>query len=153
MTTFWTETKAYPRPKRRKARSFAGRHQPLTDRRPMKQRHFGRVFRMLILGMLVVGLMGLAVRTLWNALLPDIAGLSTITFWQALGLLLLGRLLTGFRLGPRGWGAARRGMPDDAGGPNRWKRRMAERWQQMTPEGREQLKERFRRHCGDRDTD
>lgn len=33
---------------------------------------------------------------LWNALLPVIFGFASITFWQAAGLLLLGRLLFGF---------------------------------------------------------
>lgn len=30
---------------------------------------------------------------LWNALLPDIFGLTTITFWQALGLVILSKIL------------------------------------------------------------
>ncbi len=32
---------------------------------------------------------------LWNALLPAIFGIITITYWQALGLVILGRLLFG----------------------------------------------------------
>lgn len=42
---------------------------------------------------------GCAVMLLWNALLPRIAGLPALNFWEAAGLLLLGRLLFG---GP-GW--------------------------------------------------
>src|SRR5215203_5698755 len=38
---------------------------------------------------------GLAVQWLWNWLLPDIFGLRQITFWQALGLLALCRILFG----------------------------------------------------------
>lgn len=30
---------------------------------------------------------------LWNALMPDVFGLPSITFWQALGLLLLSGML------------------------------------------------------------
>ncbi len=36
-----------------------------------------------------------ATMLLWNALLPVIFGIVTITYWQALGLLVLGRLLFG----------------------------------------------------------
>lgn len=44
------------------------------------------------IGLLIIGLMsifGLVTKALWNALMPDIFGLPTITYWQAWGLLLL----------------------------------------------------------------
>ncbi len=44
-------------------------------------------FLALVLGMVVVWL--------WNWLMPDIFGLKQITYWQAVGLLFLGRLLIG----------------------------------------------------------
>jgi hypothetical protein len=97
------------------------------------------------------GLAGLAVMTLWNALLPAIIGVSTINFGQALGLLILSRLLFG---GARGFGSYRygfrRGGPGWRGGYGRheWKQKMAERWQQMTPEQREQMKQQWRERCG-----
>ncbi len=101
-----------------------------------------RELRFLGFAILFVGLAGLAVMTLWNALLPDILGVTTITFGQALGLLLLSRILFG---GPRGYGFGGRRY-----GPNRaaWKQKMAERWQQMTPEQREQMKAQWRDRCG-----
>jgi protein-S-isoprenylcysteine O-methyltransferase Ste14 len=43
---------------------------------------------------------GVAVRLLWNWLMPEIFGLRTITYLQAIGLLLLSRLLFG-RVGQR----------------------------------------------------
>jgi hypothetical protein len=49
--------------------------------------------------------MGLATVVLWNVLMPAILGLPAISFWQALGLLLLSRLLFG-NLG--GWGSRMR---------------------------------------------
>jgi hypothetical protein len=56
------------------------------------------------------------------------------SFWQALGLLVLSKLLFGgFRPYPRG-------------GP-RWRRRMMERWEQMTPEEREKFKQGMRHGC------
>ena len=82
--------------------------------------------------------------SLWNALMPEIFGLRTITFWQALGLLLLSRLFLGGFRHPRG----------------RWRRpRFVRGWQSLTPEERERFREamtpeqreRFRgrmRRCG-----
>ena len=44
---------------------------------------------------LFIPLGGLVVQWLWNWLLPDLFGLRQITFWQALGLLALCRILFG----------------------------------------------------------
>jgi hypothetical protein len=46
---------------------------------------------------------GVLVRVLWNWLLPPLLGLPQITFWQALGVLALSRILFG-GLGMRGYG-------------------------------------------------
>ena len=49
-----------------------------------------------ILGMAVfVTVGGLIVRLFWNSLLPPLFGWHAITFWQALGLLVLCRILFG----------------------------------------------------------
>ena len=56
--------------------------------------------------------LGVVVQWLWNWLIPDIFGLKTISYWQAFGLLFLGRLLFG-TLGhhghPHGHHPSRRG--------------------------------------------
>lgn len=89
------------------------------------------VSRCLKIGVLAVA--GVAAVTwvvmqLWNCLLPDLfAGVSPIGYWQALGVLVLSRILFG---GLRG------------GCPGHWRERRA-RWESMTPEEREQLKGRF----------
>jgi hypothetical protein len=44
---------------------------------------------------LFVGLGGLVIRALWNWLMPPLFGWHTVTFWQALGLLALCRILFG----------------------------------------------------------
>ena len=51
-------------------------------------------------------LIGFTIMGLWNWMMPAIFGLGMITFWQALGLLILGRLIFGgFRKHkPWGWG-------------------------------------------------
>jgi hypothetical protein len=89
-----------------------------------------------ILAMLaLIALGGEVVLQLWNWLLPPLFGLGQITFWQALGVLVLCRILFG-RLG--GPGSYRRGF----------RRRMAERWEQMTPEERERFRQGMRGRCG-----
>ncbi len=75
-----------------------------------------------------VALGGTIVRLLWNGLLPDLFGFPQVTFWQALGLLALGRILFG---GLGMGGGSRRG-------------RRTELWAGMTPEERERMRERMR---------
>jgi hypothetical protein len=84
---------------------------------------------LLLFGIVAVGVVGLVVSGLWNALMPAIFGLPGISFWQALGLLVLGRLLFG---GSGGWGRHMR------------KARCVRGWQDLTPEERE----RFRHAMG-----
>lgn len=104
----------------------------------------------LAFGLLFVGLAGFAVSSLWNWLVPVLFAGPTITFGQALGLLLLSRILVGFRggWGGRGWG--RYGGPQQA----YWREKMSNRWQNMTPEERQQfkqqMKEQWKGGCGPR---
>jgi hypothetical protein len=79
---------------------------------------------------LFLGAFGWVVMHLWNWLVPAVFGLKAITFWQAIALLVLCRLLFG---GMRGGSCG--------GGGRRWRHRMNERWQQMTPEERERFLE------------
>jgi len=87
-----------------------------------------------IIGMAIfMAIGGEVVRLLWNWLAPALFGLREITFWQALGLLALCRILFGgFRLG--GGGSPR----------SRIRRRMAERCGEMTPEERERIRQGLR---------
>ena len=78
-------------------------------------------------------LFGELVMHLWNWLLPPIFGLHVITFWQALGLLLLSRILFG------SWGP---------GGGNRGGRGRRAKWDKMTPEEREKLRHSWGARCG-----
>ena len=83
---------------------------------------------------LFVFLFGELVMHLWNWLLPGLFGWHTISFWQALGLLLLSRILFG-GIGHHGGGHRRR-----------WE--MKERWEKMTPEEREKFRQDMRGRCG-----
>src|SRR5438270_13981294 len=93
-----------------------------------------RFSRCVVFGVAIAALLSFVVMQLWNHLLPEIAGIHSITFWQALGLLILSKILFGgFRRGgPPAWG---------------WKRRMAERWEKITPEEREKFRSGWG-HCG-----
>lgn len=87
-----------------------------------------------LLGMvLFVALGGTIVRLLWNGLLPELFGFPQVTFWQALGLLALSRILFG---GLGMGGGSRRG-------------RRAEMWAGMTPEERERFRQRMGRSGGE----
>jgi len=81
-----------------------------------------------IVGMvLFAAIGGLVVGALWNWLLPPLFGWHTITFWQALGLLALCRILFG-------------GLGLHNTSRSHARRRMAERWERMTPEERERFR-------------
>jgi hypothetical protein len=82
-----------------------------------------------ILAMLLfIAIGGEVVRHLWNWLLPPLFGWREITFWQALGMLVLCRILFG------GFGCH---------GPSRSNGRG-----RMTPEERERFRQRMRERCG-----
>ena len=87
---------------------------------------------------------GQSVRLLWNWLLPPLFGWREVTFWQALGLLALCRILFG-------------GFGKHGGGPRMDMRRrvgdaladrVAHRWGQMTPEERDRFRQRLRERLG-----
>lgn len=84
---------------------------------------------------LFIAIGGEIVMHLWNWLLPSLFGWREITFWQALGLLVLCRILFG-RLG--GHNATRSDV----------RRRMEERCDNMSPEEREQFRQRMRERFG-----
>jgi hypothetical protein len=101
-----------------------------------------------ILGLLLfVAIGGEVVRLLWNWLLPPLFGWREITFWQALGLLALCRILFG-GLGRHGssHSGMRRGMSDRMA--DRMADRFAKRWEHMTAEERERFRQRIRERCG-----
>jgi hypothetical protein len=94
------------------------------------------IVKILIFAPIAIFIFGEVVLHLWNWLIPALFHLSAITFWQALGILVLSWILFG---GMRGAGRGCRGN---------WRRRMHERWEQMTPEEREKFFEFMRSHGG-----
>src|SRR5213594_458265 len=92
---------------------------------------------MAILGILIfTAIGGEVVMLLWNWLAPALFGLRQVTFWQAIGLLALCRILFGgFGLGGGGHRNSRRRIE------GRIRERMDERWEQMTPEEQEKFRQ------------
>jgi len=90
-----------------------------------------------------IALGGWVVSLLWNGLLPALFGWKLITFWQALGILVLCRILFG---GWGGHGQGRSSMRRHA--TDRLADRVAGRWEHMTAEEREQFRKRVLERCG-----
>ena len=101
----------------------------------MRRYGMRRALKFAVFAVVAVVVITGVVMSLWNWLMPAIFASRAITFWQALGLLVLARLLLGR------WG----------GGPGRrmhWRHRLSQRWNQMTPEEREQFAKGMRGSCG-----
>ena len=104
----------------------------------MKRHWIGKIFGVALFLTIAIAGFGQAVHYLWNWLMPGLFRLPAVTFWQAVGLLALSWVLFGGWRGFRG--------PESARGP--WRRRMMERWAEMTPEERAKFREGVR-GCGD----
>jgi len=92
----------------------------------------GRFIFIPLMAAAFLSLVSLVVMQLWNNLLPEILQVRAITFWQAMGLFILCKILFGFGK-PGGFGRGGFGM----------RGRMAERMEQMSPEERARFKEQF----------
>jgi predicted membrane chloride channel (bestrophin family) len=103
----------------------------------MKRNWMRRGLKFGLFALLAATVFSLVTMSLWNWLMPALFGLRAITFWQALGVLVLSRILLG-------------GFRGRSGYSMHWRRRMHERWQQMTPEEREKFRQGMRESCGHR---
>ena len=95
------------------------------------------VFKFILMAFIFCCAVGFSVQYLWNWLIPELFHGPVITFWQALGLCLLGKLVFGWH----GNGAA----PWGARAKQKWRARMMEKMQHMSEEEREKLREKLRR--------
>jgi hypothetical protein len=103
----------------------------------MRRKWFYKIPGIILIVIVAVALFGSIVQHLWNWLIPAIVGWHAITFWQAVGLLLLSKIL---------FGGGFRGR-----GNMRWRSRMGERWEKMTPEEREKFSRGMRGCFGRRE--
>jgi hypothetical protein len=91
-----------------------------------------------LFGILAVLLFGYIVMLLWNAILPALLGVSAITYWKAVGVLILSKILFG-SFG-KGCGHHRR-PPFGSHG------HLREKYMNMTDGERRQFRDNFRQHC------
>jgi hypothetical protein len=93
-------------------------------REKMKGKWVYRGIKIALIVTAAIAIFGFLVKGLWNGLMPPIFGWHSITFLQAIGILLLSKILFG---GFRGRGDMR------------WRHRLGERWEKMSPEEREKF--------------
>ena len=101
----------------------------------MKARWVKRGLKMVAIATVGAAVFGFVVMNLWNWLAPPVFGARTINFWQALGILILSKILFG-------------GFHGRSGPGGHWRRRMSGRWEKMTPEEREKFRQGIGGRCG-----
>jgi hypothetical protein len=101
----------------------------------MRRHWVARGLKFVLFAILLVTVFSFVVMSLWNWLMPALFGWHLIGFWQAAGILLLSKILFG-------------GFRGHAGRHMYWRRRMMERWEQMSPEEREKFRQGMRGRCG-----
>ena len=84
-----------------------------------------KTIKILMLVALGVAALGVVVMSLWNWLLPPLAGWHTISFLHAMALLVLCRILFGGQRGPGG----------------HWRQHWKQRFERMRPEERQRFRD------------
>jgi hypothetical protein len=95
-----------------------------------------KIIGFIVLAFAMTALLSYVVMLLWNNILTAVVHVTVIDFWQALGLLVLSKILFGGFKG--GWGGHR---------GSHWKKEMQEKWHGMSPEEREKIKQEWRNRC------
>lgn len=91
---------------------------------------------MAILGVAFVFGITYVVMALWNAILPDLIHVGHLGYWQAMGLLVLCKILFGgFKMN---------------GGGNMRNKRWKDKFQNMSPEEKEAFKQRVKERWGNK---
>lgn len=96
---------------------------------------FRKVVFFIVIAAAAIIVFGGLVMLLWNNILAEVLDIRTISFGQALGILLLAKILFG-------------GFRGSWGGRQHWKNKMREKWSTMTPEEREKFKAQWQQRCG-----
>ncbi len=102
-----------------------------------ERRQCGREWKGIgLIGILIVSFI---IKLLWNLLIPELFGGPMITYWQAVGLLILSKILTGGFRGRYGGGTC-----DHKG---YWRTKIKQKMESMSPEERQRFKEGFKGKC------
>ena len=97
----------------------------------MKMHRVTKIILLIVLiGPLAIIVFGSVVMLLWNRTLVPVLHVSEVTFWQALGILILAKIL----FGSFGGGSA----------SNRYYSKQKMMWNQMTPEQKEKFREQWK---------
>ena len=105
----------------------------------MKKWWVAKIVKVVLLALIAMAALSVVVMVLWNAVIPSLFNGPSVTFWQAVGLLLLSHILL------RGWGPWRHG---NGWKGDRWRRRFEEKLAAMTPEEREKFRQEWKQRCG-----
>ena len=90
------------------------------------------IAKMVVFGLVAIALVGWITMSLWNWLVPDLFHGPVLTFWQALGLLVLSKILF--------WSFAKKHHSHSS----HWRPYWKERWTAMSPEDRERFKQKMK---------
>jgi Ca2+/H+ antiporter, TMEM165/GDT1 family len=98
-----------------------------------------------LIGIAALVLFPYVIMLLWNALLPVLFHIAEINFWQALGILILSRILFG------GFKGAFRHRYGNCYGHHNHMGPWRQRWMNMSEEERAKMKEEWQKRCGHHD--
>ncbi|RMG22809.1 MAG: hypothetical protein D6730_15695, partial [Bacteroidetes bacterium] len=87
------------------------------------------------MGLIAMFFWALVLKFVWNQLVPDLFNGPFISYWQSFGLLLMSRILFG------GW---RRGCHGRGRWRARFKEKIRQKMEKMSPEERKRFKEGFK---------
>jgi hypothetical protein len=105
----------------------------------MKRRFwFGKAVMILVFCTAFVMLFSFIVMSLWNGILTDVLGVKAVTFWQALGILILSKILFS------GFGGLHHKREHFK---NRFRQKMMDKWEKMTPEEKQRFKDEWKNRC------
>jgi hypothetical protein len=102
-----------------------------------------RAAKFIAIAVVMFGVFGFATMLLWNVLIPDLFHGPFLTFWQAVGLLVLSHILF-HSFGGRWHGTCAH---------RHWRHRFEAKLAAMTPEEREKFKEEYNHHCCMKDSE
>lgn len=94
------------------------------------------ILKMVALGIIAISVVGLITQLLWNWLVPILFSGPLISFWQAVGLLVLSKILL--------WPFGKRHHGHQGGWRPYWK----EKWNKMTDEEKDQFRQKMKDRCG-----
>jgi hypothetical protein len=103
--------------------------------------------KFVVLGAVFVVVAGFVVMWLWNWLMPSLFGLGTVTWLQALGLLVLAKILFGMGGHRGGWGGNRHGC-GGYGKHGHWRKKWEQKWSQMSEAEKASVRAQWGKHCG-----